>query len=138
MLPPELRSFIICDDIRRDQYGKDFIIGVFPQEPIITPEMPFDMPLALWVEHHWPIACPAKFHIRVSYNEYPPFPLTISFNSSEPGTYITPITGLRLRGTSDGVARFEYSKDENDWTIVREVHIKKGQFISPFHVVPIK
>jgi hypothetical protein len=49
MLREEVTAVLVCDDIRKENNGKDILIGVYSGD-ILLPSLPAQLSLAFWIE----------------------------------------------------------------------------------------
>lgn len=60
----EITAVVICDQVRREQSGKDLIIGAYGGD-IFVPSFPAAITLSLWIEHNFVGVGPLALGFRV-------------------------------------------------------------------------
>ncbi len=63
---------LFCDDIRIEQSGKHILIGVYPSD-LVVPQIPFVLPVALWIRVHEMDAVINDAMIEIGYKDEVPF-----------------------------------------------------------------
>lgn len=125
MAASEIGAVIVCDDVRREQTGKDILIGVYSGSIVIT-TFPFQLPLALWIEFLPNETGAQELFFRVTYKGSPFGTMKISLGVEVIDSVGIPIAGLVAVGDSEGDLLIEYSKDGSTWELIKKKAITKG------------
>ncbi|KVK43573.1 hypothetical protein BCY90_17415 [Agrobacterium deltaense] len=124
----EVRSAIICDDIRKEITGKDILIGVY-SGAITVPSYPLTFPTAFWFEIEPKILGSLDFAFKItSPTGNPPIELggTMQIVALEPTIFA--ISGIPLHAEHDGDIVLSFRSGENEWI---EIKRKKIIRVSP-------
>jgi hypothetical protein len=66
-LPLEITTALICDDVRRESNGKEFLIGVLGNR-IFLPSFPMTLNFTVWMRAKFRRSGPAKIEVRLINN----------------------------------------------------------------------
>ncbi|SRR6266851_1506864 len=125
---------IICDDVRREQNGKDILIGVYSSD-IVVPSLPFGLNLALWFEYKAPVIGQNTIFVQISYNGQPrgKFHATVEVTVQNVGMAFPPFP---LNSDSAGDLVIEYSRTGTEWTEIKRKRVLVGNVASLTRVAP--
>jgi hypothetical protein len=127
MLPFEIETAVLCDDIRQERNGKYLLIGVYGGN-IIVRSFPTDLQLALWVLARPKTLGRAQVRIRViGPQQNTLVEGGLEFELKDPArATIMALPGLPLQIQSVGELRFEMasSSDKDEWLPVKTVTVE--------------
>ena len=108
---------LLCDDVRREQSGKDILIGVYAGD-VLVPQLPIQIPIACWLLVKPKKTGDLEFDLRIKApGSAPPFEMKVVANvsdSSEPFAFFSPPIGIRIE--SEGSMQiFGKPKSSQKW-----------------------
>jgi hypothetical protein len=131
----EIGAVIFCDDVRREQNGKDILIGVYSGDILIA-NFPFTLVLALWVEYLPTALGEQEANFRISYDHKKIADLRVKVDVLERGPMGIPMTGLPLAGEKEGTLQLEFSSDGQKWRLIKERRIRTSPGVIPGSFAP--
>jgi hypothetical protein len=125
MIGTDVHSVIICDDVRREQNGKDILIGVYSGD-ILVQNFPFILPLSMWMEYAPPKSGPNDIFIRIHYGQQPPSLVKATVEVIDSSTVGIPLSGFVIQGDKPDDLVVEYSADGTTFTVVKRKLVKQA------------
>ncbi len=125
MISSDIHSVVICDDVRREQNGKDLLIGVYSGD-ILVPAFPFVLPLSMWMEYAPPKPGPNDIFIRLHYGQQPPSIVKATLEVMDSSTVGVPLSGFVIRGDKPDDIVVEYSADGTTYTVIKRKPVRQA------------
>jgi hypothetical protein len=110
-LPIDIRTVIVCDDIRREWNGKAMVIGIYTGD-IILATFPTNLSLSFWMQGKPLASGEHQMEFRVRVNEESPFEMKGALNIVAPESdaiiafvgvpTVIPAPGALLLAVKDG------------------------------------
>src|SRR6266487_6946441 len=125
MIGSDIQSVVICDDVRREQNGKDLLIGVYSGD-ILVQAFPFTLPLSMWMEYAPPKPGLNDIFIRLHYGQQPPSIVKAAVEVIDSSTVGLPLSGFIIQGDKPDDLVVEYSADGTTFTVVKRKPVKQA------------
>ncbi len=126
MLPFDVETAVLCDDIRQERNGKYLLIGVYGGNLAVR-SFPTDVVLALWILARPKMAGRTKVRMRVvGPQESTLVEGELEFNLRDTASAtIMALPGMPLQVQNEGELRFEMASDErNEWMPVKTIAVE--------------
>ncbi len=112
----KLIAALVCDDTRREDNGKEILIGVYTGA-VIVPELPAALPLSLWIYFQPESAGHLRLGVRVLFPERSPIleaRAEADINTvAEPLSLTLPRMPLNFK--TEGLLTFEWRVGDGEW-----------------------
>jgi hypothetical protein len=127
----QVHSLILCDDVRREESGKDILIGVYSGD-ILVPQFPAALSLSLWAEYTVRGTGPLLVAFRMTTDrgtELLRVEVTISIGNGGAGAGSIAFRGIGVPLTDPCNLLIAMRQQDSDWVQVRTkaVGAKPGQ-----------
>lgn len=119
----DIRSRVLCQDIRQEKNGKLILIGVYPGD-IMFANFPANNYFSFYIEADSIGVAKGNLHVRVNVNNEEAVRMEIGLQVEPGGRIVIPSPPLHLKFPEAGVLEFEMSDDEESWQtlIKRDFH----------------
>jgi hypothetical protein len=121
---------VVCDDIRREDSGKELLIGVYSSE-IIVPTVPIILVLSFWIPIEINRPGKSQGHFRIVgtdskvVHDLPP--LDLEFSAAGTRAALS-IGGIGVPMLQPGTVRLDARLDEMDWKELKLITVQiKGE-----------
>lgn len=131
----EIPTAIVCDDLRREENGKEILIGVYSGD-IVFPQLPSTMRVCVWIPWSGKTSAenPGKFQLRISDRN-------TSFIQSEfeidtqgkAGAGSLAVGGIPLRFDGPTLLNIEIKRGSGKWKTIRQIKVRTGKSDSSTH-----
>jgi hypothetical protein len=133
----EVKSVVVCDLVRREDNGKEILIGVYPAG-VLVPQFPAQVVLTYWI-HFKGIGAgnlSVEFQL-VSADEAKFAELRANLNLKKPGYASMAIGPFAVNLQIPTSLRLQMKQGEQDWETIEEVAIEKGVVTNPLTGAPV-
>jgi hypothetical protein len=124
----EIVNTIICDDVRREDNGKEILIGIYGSAMLVS-KFPAAVSPVLWMQVRPMKSGELRFSIRLKNEADAVFhEISGGVNVDAPGemgAVSTPPAPIQVNAEMQLV--FEMKQEGGEWTKVREIPVKKQQ-----------
>ena len=121
----ELLAALVCDDVRREDNGKEILIGVYTGA-IVVPKLPASLPLSLWLHLQTRGSGEMKLEFRVigpAAKELAHGEAMVGFaESDQPASLALPKLPLVL--DAEGMLEFQWRQNGADWSTLARKKVK--------------
>lgn len=121
----EIITSVVCDDIRREDTGKDILIGVYSGD-ILVPRFPANINLAVWLHVRPSKAGEAKFDFRLVGPHDVQFVQghgEVTFGAVGPGSIS--LAGLPAPVQVPGELRLLFRQGNEEWRPVAGIQVRE-------------
>jgi hypothetical protein len=119
----DIVSVIICDDVRKEQSGKDILIGVF-SGGIVLPAYPSHLRLAFWIEIQPEAVGEIHCQIKVETpSGNPPIEAEFDLGVTEVDTAVIVMGGVPLAFERDGEIVVSAKMGSAEWRVVKRKRV---------------
>jgi hypothetical protein len=124
----DVSSVIICDDVRKEINGKDFLIGVY-SGTVNVPAYPSLLSAAFWIEiePHGIGTIPCRFRIDTPSGN-PPIEIGADLDVTELGTAVFVVGGVPLSLEHDGEIVVSAKIGTDEMKAVKRKKVQRGSF----------
>jgi hypothetical protein len=121
---PRVLAALVCDDVRREDNGKEILIGIYPGS-ILVPKFPATMVLSFWLylQPHQAGELHLEFRVTGAEQGFAYMDGVVEFgDSDEPGSLTFPKIPLRL-GT-ECLLEFQWRLAGGEWEVLAKKHVR--------------
>ena len=121
----DVLSVLLCDDTRREENGKDIIIGVYTGN-VLVDRLPADLVLCLWIYFAVAGAGDLKREIRVINPSGEPIAganISVTISGDGEGFGAITLRNMPLHLDRSGFYTFQWRKPKSRWTTILEKRV---------------
>jgi hypothetical protein len=123
----EIRSRILCEEVRQEKNNKYILLGVFSGD-IFVESLPADVPLALYFDGKVASKEMGDFYIRLSGPGEGKAIMSVKYKPSDEATNVAIVTPrVEVNLEKEGILKVETSDDQEHWTLQLERTVKIGK-----------
>jgi hypothetical protein len=125
MLPFEIDTVVVCDDIRQENNGKWLLIGVYARD-IVVANLPADLRLAIWllVTPKQLGASTIKLRIVVGPHNASLVDAELQYDIKEISPTVFAMAGLPIQVRSEGPMKVEMlPKGATEWVTIKLIQL---------------
>ncbi|UXQ89142.1 hypothetical protein [Synechococcus phage MinM1] len=125
--PLEILATLVCDDIRREQNGKDILIGVYGGD-ILVERFPAPLPLAIYVQLAPKVTGPIALEFRLVMDGRQTLAegaLHLNIDSLGPPAAL-PLNGVLALVPQPGTLGIQIRAPGSGWKTLRTISIRQG------------
>src|SRR6185436_1737323 len=126
MLPFDIETAVLCDDIRQERNGKYLLIGVYGGN-LVVQSFPTDVVLSLWMLAHPKTTGRTQVRVRVvGPQESTLVEGGLEFNLKDTTkAAILALPGMPLQVQTEGKLRFEMTaRGQKEWTPIKTITVE--------------
>ena len=117
---------VICDEVRIENNGKFFLIGVYPLRVIAVPALPDSVVISCYMEVESNFRQIEKGRCRiVNPSEESVYEDEINANFGESGSNFMFFHGMQFAVTEFGPYRLQWQFGEGDWSEIAKIELTK-------------
>lgn len=126
MLPFEVETVVVCDDIRQEKNGKWLLIGVYGSD-ILVPAFPADFRLAIWILADPKEVGPSQVKLRiVGPHDSTMVEGELEYDIRQMSPTILAMAGLPVQVQSEGLIKVEMlAKKATEWVTIKTISLKR-------------
>ncbi|GBQ99876.1 hypothetical protein AA23498_3579 [Acetobacter nitrogenifigens DSM 23921 = NBRC 105050] len=131
MRKPQILSHVICDEVRREDNGKQLLIGVYSEGMIYSGEIPGHVRICVWIQIQYISNAKVTLEVDLSRNGVIgeniltmgiPVP-DVPSDRIRSSALITPIANVPVEGDETYIFSYRFSKSEK-WKTLREFNVE--------------
>jgi hypothetical protein len=122
----EIKSVVVCDDVRREENGKDILIGVY-SSGILVPQLPATLSLSFWIQFRARDAGEIAADFRLMGGEDVKFAEVHGrLQMAKPGIGSLALGPIPVALQVLRPLTLQFKQGDRDWTTIEEIPVEKG------------